>query len=47
MREATKSKLDKLVGLNLRYAGRASNLFWLVFGEKILVTRRGKKRRSS
>ncbi|AUO13532.1 hypothetical protein [Priestia megaterium] len=43
MREATKSKLDKLVGLNLRYAGRASNLFWLGFGEKILVTRRGKK----
>lgn len=43
MREATKSKLDKLVGLNLRYAGRASNLFWLGFGEKILVTRREKK----
>ena len=43
MREATKSKLDKLVGLNLRYAGRASNLFWLGFGEKILVTRRGKR----
>jgi hypothetical protein len=42
MREAIKSKVDKLVGLSLRYAGRASNLFWLGFGEKILVTRRGK-----
>ncbi|HWL22436.1 hypothetical protein H7K20_18910 [Priestia aryabhattai] len=42
MRQAIKSKVDKLVGLNLRYIGRASNLFWLGFGEKILVTRRGK-----
>ncbi|TPF18364.1 hypothetical protein [Priestia megaterium] len=42
MREATKSKVKKLMGLNLRCAGRASNLFWLGFGEKILVTRRGK-----
>ncbi|MFB2348654.1 MULTISPECIES: hypothetical protein [Priestia] len=42
MRKAIRSKLDKLVGLNVRCAGRASNLFWLGFGEKILVTRRGK-----
>ena len=45
MREAIKSKVDKLVGLSLRYAGRASNLFWLGFGEKILVTKRGEWKR--
>lgn len=42
MREAIRSQTGKLIGLNLRYAGRASNLFWLGFGEMISVTRRGK-----
>ncbi|MBK0009912.1 hypothetical protein IAE23_25930 [Bacillus sp. S35] len=42
MREAIRSQIVKLIGLNLRYAGRASNLFWLGFGELISVTRRGK-----
>ncbi|MCM3256023.1 hypothetical protein [Priestia aryabhattai] len=42
MREAIRSQIVKLIGLNLRYAGRASNLFWLGFGEMISVTRRGK-----
>jgi len=42
MREAIRSQIGKLIGLNLRYAGRASNLFWLGFGELISVTRRGK-----
>ncbi|MHA7098568.1 hypothetical protein [Priestia aryabhattai] len=42
MREAIRSQIGKLIGLNLRYAGRASNLFWLGFGEMISVTRRGK-----
>lgn len=42
MRDAIRSQIGKLIGLNLRYAGRASNLFWLGFGEMISVTRRGK-----
>lgn len=42
MREAIRSQIGQLIGLNLRYAGRASNLFWLGFGEMISVTRRGK-----
>lgn len=42
MREAIRSQIGKLIGLNLQYAGRASNLFWLGFGELISVTRRGK-----
>ncbi|KLV28711.1 hypothetical protein [Priestia megaterium] len=42
MRESIRSQIGKLIGLNLRYAGRASNLFWLGFGEMISVTRRGK-----
>ena len=42
MREAIRSQIGKLIGLNLQYAGRASNLFWLGFGEMISVTRRGK-----
>ncbi|MDW4511809.1 hypothetical protein R7236_25890 [Priestia megaterium] len=42
MREAIRSQIGKLIGLDLRYAGRASNLFWLGFGEMISVTRRGK-----
>ena len=42
MRDAIRSQIGKLIGLNLRYAGRASNLFWLGLGEMISVTRRGK-----
>lgn len=42
MRASIRSQIGKLIGLNLRYAGRASNLFWLGFGEMISVTRRGK-----
>jgi len=42
MKEAIRSQIGKLIGLNLQYAGRASNLFWLGFGEMISVTRRGK-----
>lgn len=40
MREEIKSVLCKLVGLKLQYAGRASNLFWLGFGDLVLITRR-------
>ena len=40
MREEIKTELGKLNGLKLQYAGRASNLFWLGFGEMVLVTRR-------
>ncbi|PGY07105.1 hypothetical protein [Bacillus sp. AFS031507] len=42
MKEAISSELGKLVGLKLQCAGRASNLFWLGFGEMISVTRKGK-----
>lgn len=40
MREDIKTELGKLIGLKLQYAGRASNLFWLGFGEMVLVKRR-------
>lgn len=40
-REEINNEVGILVGLNLRYAGRASNLFWLGFGEMILVNRSG------
>jgi hypothetical protein len=40
MREEINSELRKLSGLKLQYAGRASNLFWLGFGEMISVRRR-------
>jgi hypothetical protein len=41
VREAIISEIGKLVGLKLQKAGRASNLFWLRFGEMISVTKRG------
>lgn len=42
MREAILTELSKILGLKLQYAGRASNLFWLGFGEMITVTKREK-----
>ncbi|MEK4487111.1 hypothetical protein MHH81_16310 [Psychrobacillus sp. FSL H8-0484] len=42
MREEIKSQVGKLVGLKLQYAGRASNLFWLGFGDIIQINRRGR-----
>jgi hypothetical protein len=40
MRDQIKAELEKLIDLKLQHAGRASNLFWLGFGEMILVKRR-------
>lgn len=40
MREEIKSQLGKLLGLKFQYAGRASNLFWLGFGDIVQITRR-------
>jgi hypothetical protein len=40
MKEEIKSALSSLLYLKLQYAGRASNLFWLGFGELISVTRK-------
>ncbi len=37
MREEIKSQLGRLVGLKLQYAGRASNLFWLSFGDIVQI----------
>ncbi|MEY2196806.1 hypothetical protein AB7942_29450 [Neobacillus sp. BF23-41] len=42
MKEVIISELGKLVGLKLQYAGRASNLFWLGFGEIVEIIRRGR-----
>lgn len=42
MREEIKSQVEKLVGLKLQYAGRASNLFWLGFGDIVQIVRRGR-----
>ncbi len=41
MKDAILKETNKIKGLQLRAAGRASNLFWLGFGEMIPVTRRG------
>lgn len=41
MRATIQAELNKLNGLKLRDAGRATNLFWLGFGEMISLTRRG------
>lgn len=41
MKKEIKTALSKLLYLKLQYAGRASNLFWLGFGELISVTRKG------
>ncbi|MFJ7730129.1 hypothetical protein ACIQXV_29105 [Neobacillus sp. NPDC097160] len=42
MREEIKSQLGRLMGLKLQYAGRASNLFWLGFGDIVQIIRRGR-----
>ncbi|WP_078554404.1 hypothetical protein [Bacillus alkalicellulosilyticus] len=42
MREEIKAQLGKLVGLKFQYAGRASNLFWLGFGDIVQIIRRGR-----
>ena len=42
MKELIVSELGKLVGLKLQDVGRASNLFWLGFGDIIQIIRRGK-----
>jgi len=39
MRDEIISELNKLIGLKFQYGGRASNLFWLGFGEMITVKR--------
>ena len=41
MKEHLKKETDKIKGLRLRAAGRASHLFWLGFGEIISIIRRG------
>jgi hypothetical protein len=47
MKEIIISELDKLVDLKLQDAGRASNLFWLGFGDIIQIIRRGKTQESA
>ena len=42
MKEKIKTEVDKLVSLKLQYAGRASNLFWIGFGDMIQITKGGK-----
>lgn len=42
MKEEITSEIEKLVGLKMQHAGRASNLFWLGFGDIVEVNRRGK-----
>lgn len=40
MKELIIAELGKLVGLELQDAGRASNPFWLGFGDMIPIIRR-------
>ncbi|WML52242.1 hypothetical protein RCG17_23105 [Neobacillus sp. PS3-12] len=47
MKEVIISELGKLVGLKLQDAGRASNLFWLGFGDIIQIIRKGKTQESA
>jgi hypothetical protein len=42
MRAAIKAELNKINGLKLQYTGRASDLFWLGFGEIVQIIRRGR-----
>ncbi|SMQ78177.1 hypothetical protein SAMN05444673_3281 [Bacillus sp. OV166] len=42
MKEVIISELGKLAGLKLQNAGRASNLFWMGFGDMIQINRRGR-----
>ncbi|MBL4954372.1 hypothetical protein JK635_19620 [Neobacillus sp. YIM B02564] len=39
MKEKIKAEVEKLVGLKLQYVGRASNLFWIGFGDMIQGTK--------
>ncbi|WP_043932781.1 hypothetical protein [Bacillus sp. EB01] len=41
------SQLRDFIGLRLRLAGRASNLFWLGFGDIITLTRRGESQNTA
>ena len=47
MKEVIISELSKLVGLKLQDLGRASNLFWLGFGDIIQIIRRGRSQESA
>ncbi len=47
MKEVIMSELGKIVGLKLQDAGRASNLFWLGFGDIIQIIRRCKTQESA
>lgn len=47
MKEVIIAELGKLVGLKLQDAGRASNLFWLGFGDMFPIIRRGKTKVSA
>ena len=47
MKQVIISELGKLVGLKLQDTGRASNLFWLGFGDIIQIVRRGKNQESA
>ncbi|SMQ77832.1 hypothetical protein SAMN05444673_3094 [Bacillus sp. OV166] len=42
MKEVIRVELCKLLGLKLQNAGRASNLFWMGFGDMIQINRRGR-----
>lgn len=42
MREEIELQVGKLVDLKLQHAGRASNLFWLGFGDIVEIIRRGR-----
>ncbi|MDQ0227913.1 hypothetical protein [Metabacillus niabensis] len=42
MREEIISEVGKIVGSKLQYAGRASNLLWLGFGDIVQIIRRGR-----
>ena len=42
MKELIIAELGKLVGIKSQDAGRASNLFWLGFGDMIPIIRGGK-----
>jgi hypothetical protein len=47
MREEIKFHVEKIVGLKLQCAGRASNLFWLGFGDIVEIIRRGKTEKTA
>ncbi|WP_421381728.1 hypothetical protein ACOJQI_20880 [Bacillus salacetis] len=47
MKEAIRNEAGKLSGLKLSCAGRASNLFWIGFGDLLPVTKRGETSESA